>query len=70
MSEKTLEDRIVDLEAVYDAADLDGLQERVIDAAGDYWAEDINLAVAGLDFEFRDAIRGMYRQLERQEERP
>lgn len=53
------EDQVITLEAIYDEIDLDGLQESVINAVGGYWADDINIAIADMDFEFRKAIRGM-----------
>lgn len=65
MSTRDIEQHIADLENVYDELNLDGLQMEIIRAAGPYWADDINTAIAHLDYEFRDALAGMQREADR-----
>lgn len=64
MDESCTEEQIMALEEIYDEIDLDNLQRRLIDAAGRYWAEDINGAVAELDYEIRSAILDMRKEAE------
>lgn len=59
MSEGCTEGQIDALEAIFDWTDLDELQQSVIDAAGTYWADEINRRIADLDFEVRTTIRDM-----------
>lgn len=64
MSEPCTEDQAMALEELYDELDLDGLQSRVIEAVGSYWADDINSRIADLDYEIRTTIRDMQRRTE------
>lgn len=59
--EKCTDDQIAALEDIYDEIYLDGLQDQVLAAVGDYWADDINSAIASLDFAIRETISDMRR---------
>lgn len=62
MDEQCTEEQILALENIYDELDLDNLQQQVINAAGRYWAEEINCAIAHLEYEIREAIRDMRKE--------
>lgn len=62
MSAKCTEEQIQALEAIYDGLDLDGLQLDMIQAIGLDWADDINSAIAHLDFEIRTTMQDTRRE--------
>lgn len=64
MSETCTEEQISALEGIFDWIDLDNVQQSVIDAVGDYWADDITSAIAPLEFEVRETLRDMRKEVE------